>query len=139
MANTQWNALFDRKAGDQISQSAVALTSGGELPIPRRLLRPRCLFAPCDTMWEALQRAREVAAMSSVDVWHHTSERRFSSLPRVGNLSHILRRRTAALRSRAAEIPETDPAFGLPAQSLPIVATLWDINAACTHDRTHSR
>jgi len=33
-----------------------------------------CLFAPCDTMWEALQRARQVAAISSVDVWHHTSE-----------------------------------------------------------------
>jgi hypothetical protein len=35
------------------------------------------LYAPCTTMWEALQRAREVAAMSSVDVWHHTSENLF--------------------------------------------------------------
>jgi hypothetical protein len=36
-----------------------------------------CLFAPCATMWEALQRAREVAAASAVDVWHYTSENTF--------------------------------------------------------------
>lgn len=39
-----------------------------------------CLFAPCSTMWEALQRARQVAAMSYVDVWRHTSENRFELL-----------------------------------------------------------
>jgi hypothetical protein len=33
-----------------------------------------CLYAPCATMWEALQRAREVAAASAVDVWRHTSD-----------------------------------------------------------------
>ena len=33
------------------------------------------LYAPCPTMWEALQRARQVAASLSVDVWHHTSEK----------------------------------------------------------------
>ena len=30
------------------------------------------LYAPCPTMWEALLRARQVAASLSVDVWHHT-------------------------------------------------------------------
>jgi hypothetical protein len=48
-----------------------------------------CLYAPCDTMWQALQRAREVAAMSSVDVWHHTPENTFERIAsyRTGQLS----------------------------------------------------
>jgi hypothetical protein len=51
-----------------------------------------CLFAPCDSMWEALQRAREVAAMSSVDVWHHTSENSFERIASYRTDSFVFRR-----------------------------------------------
>ena len=50
-----------------------------------------CLYAPCDTMWEALQRAREVAAMSSVDVWHHTSKHRFERIAAYRTDSSVFR------------------------------------------------
>jgi hypothetical protein len=51
-----------------------------------------CLYAPCDTMWEALQRAREVAALSSVDVWHHASDNRFERIASYRIDSSVFRR-----------------------------------------------
>ncbi len=65
------------RAGDvvvaRVNRGAVALLIVTESP-------DHCLYAPCDTMWQALQRAREVAAMSAVDVWRHTAEQTFERI-----------------------------------------------------------